>query len=139
MLETHCGTKHFYCKSFGTKHCGASVRCGVVVIEIDRFLYFFVSDEKKQPKYAFLPARISRSFIICSDVNRNTSEVLLEVYDRVNKSQRFLGLGIVGIDELLANPSQRQIIPLQNRPYEEEDITGTLTVEVSKRATRGVI
>lgn len=95
--------------------------------------------KKKQPKYAFLPARISRSFIICSDVNRNTSEVLLEVYDRVNKSQRFLGLGIVGIDELLANPSQRQIIPLQNRPYEEEDITGTLTVEVSKRATRGVI
>ncbi|XP_043785868.1 uncharacterized protein LOC122711309 isoform X3 [Apis laboriosa] len=63
------------------------------------------------------------------DVNRNTSEVLLEVYDRANKSQRFLGLGIVGIDELLANPSQRQIIPLQNRPYEEEDITGTLTVE----------
>ncbi|XP_026671753.1 uncharacterized protein LOC108627862 isoform X3 [Ceratina calcarata] len=63
------------------------------------------------------------------DVNRNTSEVLLEIYDRVNKSQRFLGLGIVGIDELLANPSQRQIIPLQNRPYEEEDITGTLTVE----------
>ncbi|OAD60732.1 C2 domain-containing protein 2 [Eufriesea mexicana] len=63
------------------------------------------------------------------DVNRNTSEVLIEVYDRVNKSQRFLGLGIVGIDELLANPSQRQIIPLQNRPYEEEDITGTLTVE----------
>ncbi|XP_076680126.1 uncharacterized protein LOC143375170 isoform X3 [Andrena cerasifolii] len=63
------------------------------------------------------------------DVNRNTSEVLLEVYDRVNKSQRFLGLGIVGVDELLANPSQRQIIPLQNRPYEEDNITGTLTVE----------
>lgn len=37
----------------------------------------------------------------------------------------------MGIDELLANPSQRQIISLQNRPYEEEDITGTLTVEVS--------
>lgn len=72
------------------------------------------------------------SLVILSDVNRNTSEVLIEVYDRVNKSQRFLGLGIVGIDELLANPSQRQIIPLQNRPYEEEDITGTLTVEVSK-------
>lgn len=70
--------------------------------------------------------------MIYSDVNRNTSEVLLEVYDRANKSQRFLGLGIVGIDELLANPSQRQIIPLQNRPYEEEDITGTLTVEVRK-------
>lgn len=74
---------------------------------------------------------IVRNNRFCSDVNRNTSEVLLEVYDRANKSQRFLGLGIVGIDELLANPSQRQIIPLQNRPYEEEDITGTLTVEVS--------
>ncbi|XP_043260559.1 uncharacterized protein LOC122402095 isoform X2 [Colletes gigas] len=63
------------------------------------------------------------------DVSRNTTEVLLEVYDRANKSQRFLGLGIVGVDELLANPSQRQIIPLQCRPYEEDDITGTLTVE----------
>lgn len=75
-------------------------------------------------------------FLMYSDVNRNTTEVLLEVYDRVNKSQRFLGLGIVGVDELLANPSQRQIIPLQNRPYEEEDITGTLTVEVSRKGTR---
>jgi len=54
----------------------------------------------------------------------------LEVFDNVNKSHRFLGLGIVGVEELLANPSQRQIIPLQARPYEEDDITGTLTVEV---------
>lgn len=56
--------------------------------------------------------------------------MLLEVFDHVNKGQRFLGLGIVGVEELLANPSQRQIIPLQARPYEEDDITGTLTVEV---------
>ncbi|XP_011869550.1 PREDICTED: uncharacterized protein LOC105562960 isoform X3 [Vollenhovia emeryi] len=63
------------------------------------------------------------------DISHNTTEVLLEVFDRVNKSQRFLGLGIVGVEELLANPSQRQIIPLQARPYEEDDITGTLTVE----------
>lgn len=54
----------------------------------------------------------------------------MEVFDHVNRSQRFLGLGIVGVEELLANPSQRQIIPLQARPYEEDDITGTLTVEV---------
>jgi len=53
------------------------------------------------------------------------------VFDNVNKSHRFLGLGIVGVEELLANPSQRQIIPLQARPYEEDDITGTLTVEVT--------
>ncbi|XP_029175085.1 uncharacterized protein LOC114943597 isoform X2 [Nylanderia fulva] len=63
------------------------------------------------------------------DISHNTTEVLLEVFDHVNRSQRFLGLGIVGVEELLANPSQRQIIPLQARPYEEEDITGTLTVE----------
>ncbi|XP_058796854.1 uncharacterized protein LOC131667450 isoform X2 [Phymastichus coffea] len=63
------------------------------------------------------------------DVSPSTTEVLLEVYDRVNKSERFLGLGIVGLEELLANPSQRQIIPLQARPYEEDEVTGTLTVE----------
>ncbi|XP_012061042.1 PREDICTED: uncharacterized protein LOC105624293 [Atta cephalotes] len=63
------------------------------------------------------------------DISHNTSEVLLEVFDHVNKSQRFLGLGIVGVEELVMNPSQRQIIPLQARPYEQDDITGTLTVE----------
>ncbi|XP_043280643.1 uncharacterized protein [Venturia canescens] len=63
------------------------------------------------------------------DISHNTSEVLLEIYDHVNKAQRFLGLGIVGVEELLANPSQRQIIPLQARPYEADEVTGTLTVE----------
>lgn len=56
------------------------------------------------------------------------------MYDRINKSDRFLGLGIVGVEELLANPSQRQIIPLQARPYEEDEVTGTLTVEVNYKA-----
>ncbi|XP_044017304.1 uncharacterized protein LOC122858454 isoform X4 [Aphidius gifuensis] len=63
------------------------------------------------------------------DVTHNTSEVLIEIYDNANKNQRFLGLGIVGVEELLANPSQRQIIPLQARPYEADEVTGTLTVE----------
>lgn len=55
----------------------------------------------------------------------------MEVYDHIDKtSQRFLGLGIVGVEELLINPSQRQIIPLQARPYEQDEVTGTLTVEV---------
>lgn len=70
-------------------------------------------------------------FIYFSDIGYTTNEVLLEVYDHVNRTQRFLGLGIVGVEELLANPSQRQIIPLQGRPYEEDEVTGTLTVEVS--------
>ncbi|CAB0036785.1 unnamed protein product [Trichogramma brassicae] len=63
------------------------------------------------------------------DVSPNTTEVLLEVYDRLDKGEKFLGLGIVGIEELLANPSQRQVIPLQARPYEEDEVSGKLTVE----------
>lgn len=30
----------------------------------------------------------------------------------------------------MATPSQRQIIPLQSRPYENDDVSGSLTVEV---------
>jgi len=61
-------------------------------------------------------------------VNSGTGEMLLEVHDRATK--RFLGLGIVGVEELLINPNQRQTISLQPRPYETEQVTGTLTVEV---------
>lgn len=73
---------------------------------------------------------MKNEIIFFSDVNRNTTEVLLELFDHVNKSNRFLGLGIVGVEELLVNPSQRQIIPLQGKPYDEDEITGTLVVEV---------
>lgn len=60
----------------------------------------------------------------------NTAELLFEIYDHSTKPQQFLGLGIVGVEELLINPSQRQIISLQSRPYESDPISGTLTVEV---------
>ncbi|XP_067003359.2 phospholipid transfer protein C2CD2L isoform X3 [Anabrus simplex] len=63
------------------------------------------------------------------DLSPNTAELLFEVYDRANKTNRFLGLGIVGVEELLINPSQRQIISLQSRPYQEDEVSGTLTVE----------
>nr|XP_029721264.1 uncharacterized protein LOC115253542 isoform X2 [Aedes albopictus] len=43
--------------------------------------------------------------------------------------QKFLGLGLVGIDELANGPASTQILELQPRPYETETITGTLTVE----------
>jgi hypothetical protein len=67
----------------------------------------------------------------CSDLSPNTAELLFEIYDRANKANRFLGLGIVGVEELLINPSQRQVISLQSRPYEADEVSGTLTVEVS--------
>ncbi|KAL0860111.1 hypothetical protein ABMA27_010419 [Loxostege sticticalis] len=71
------------------------------------------------------------------DLSPQTAELLFEVYDRTgppspgggSSQHRFLGLGLVGIDELLAAPSQRQQIALQTRPMEEHDVSGTLTVE----------
>lgn len=65
----------------------------------------------------------------CSDLSGGTLELLFELYDRSDGN--FLGLGIVGIEELVATPSQRQIIPLQSRPYENDNVSGSLTVEVS--------
>lgn len=73
---------------------------------------------------------IEKSFI-CSDLSPNTAELLFEIYDHSAKPHRFLGLGIVGVEELLINPSQRQIISLQSRPYESDPVSGTLTVEVN--------
>ncbi|XP_069363226.1 uncharacterized protein [Maniola hyperantus] len=71
------------------------------------------------------------------DLSPQTAELLFEVYDRTGPpspgntttQHRFLGLGLVGIDELLAAPSQRQQIGLQTRPMEEHDVSGSLTVE----------
>lgn len=61
---------------------------------------------------------------------QDSAELLFEIYDKDKPStENFLGLGIVGIDELIKNPSQRQIIPLQSRPLEEDDVTGSLTAE----------
>ncbi|KPJ17572.1 Calcium-independent protein kinase C [Papilio machaon] len=57
------------------------------------------------------------------DLSPQTAELLFEVYDRIGppspggatSQHRFLGLGLVGIDELLAAPSQRQQIALQSQ------------------------
>ncbi|XP_050736733.1 uncharacterized protein LOC127008574 isoform X1 [Eriocheir sinensis] len=61
------------------------------------------------------------------DLSGGTLELLFELYDKTNGN--FLGLGIVGIEELVATPSQRQIIPLLSRPYENDEVSGSLTVE----------
>ncbi|KFM78444.1 C2 domain-containing protein 2, partial [Stegodyphus mimosarum] len=59
-----------------------------------------------------------------------SAELLFEVYDKGKSSnENFLGLGIVSVEELIKNPSQRQIIPLQSRPMEKDDVTGSLTTE----------
>lgn len=62
-----------------------------------------------------------------------SSEILFEVYDRnpsgVDAPSRFLGLGLVGVDELSVGPSSSQILALQPRPYETDDVQGAITVE----------
>lgn len=61
-----------------------------------------------------------------------TAELLFEIYDHAATPHKFLGLGIVGVEELLISPSQRQVISLQSRPYESDPVSGSLTVEVNK-------
>lgn len=67
------------------------------------------------------------------DLSNHSTELLFEVYDSVAVAaggfQKFLGLGLVGIDELANGPASTQILELQPRPYETETITGTLMVE----------
>ncbi|XP_040170996.1 uncharacterized protein LOC120904760 isoform X1 [Anopheles arabiensis] len=65
------------------------------------------------------------------DLSNHSTELLFEVYDTVAVAggQKFLGLGLVGIDELASGPATTQILELQPRPYETETITGSLTVE----------
>lgn len=86
-------------------------------------------------KYKQRPNHCNELILFCSDLSPNTAELLFEIYDRANKANGFLGLGIVGVEELLINPSQRQVISLQSRPYEADEVSGTLTVEVSIQCT----
>lgn len=67
-----------------------------------------------------------------SEINPRTAELLFEIYSRSKSGtdDKFLGLGIVGMEELLISPAQRQTISLQSRPYQDDKISGTLTVEV---------
>lgn len=63
-------------------------------------------------------------------LDQNSAEVLFEIYDKSKpQGDNFLGLGIVSISELRRVPSQRQIITLQSRPLEYDNVSGSLTVE----------
>lgn len=73
--------------------------------------------------------------LFCSNVNLRTKEIMFEVYNKSqneNEKNKFLGLAIVSVQELLESASQRQVISLQSRPYQNDHVTGTLTLEVSR-------
>jgi len=72
--------------------------------------------------------------VILSTLNRMTEEILFEVYDcNPTGSNQFMGLAIVSVEELIVNPCQRQVLSLQTRPYQDDSVSGTLTLEVIKR------
>lgn len=68
-----------------------------------------------------------------SELSPHSAEILFEVYDRnptgIDAPAKFLGLGLVGIDELAVGPASSQILALQPRPYETDDVQGAITVE----------
>jgi len=66
------------------------------------------------------------------NLSQNSAEILFEVYECPMKPDgppKFMGLGLVGIDELSIGLASTQILALQPRPYETENITGSITVE----------
>jgi hypothetical protein len=66
------------------------------------------------------------------DLSPSSSEILFEVYDRPtnpNDFPKFLGLGLVGLDELAVGASSSQVIGLQPRPYETDPVSGAIQVE----------
>ncbi|XP_033641353.1 phospholipid transfer protein C2CD2L-like isoform X4 [Asterias rubens] len=64
------------------------------------------------------------------ELNNQSSELRFEVYDRDRMLRdEFLGEAVIFLDSLERNPSSRQIIPLQGRLSESDNIKGSLTVE----------
>ncbi|XP_049307001.1 uncharacterized protein LOC105228111 isoform X8 [Bactrocera dorsalis] len=66
------------------------------------------------------------------ELSPQSAEILFEVYDRPAngvETAKFLGLGLVGIDELAVGPASTQVLTLQPRPYETNPVSGTITVD----------
>ena len=64
-------------------------------------------------------------FFYFSEISQSSCEILFEVWDqgqKIGKSDAFMGLAIVSVSELLATASQRHVVPLQGRPYEEDKV-----------------
>ncbi|CAG2163702.1 unnamed protein product [Oppiella nova] len=55
------------------------------------------------------------------NLKEESTEILFELYDKTN--------GIVSVNELKLNPSQNQVLKLQPRPLEADQISGSLSVE----------
>ncbi|XP_070067990.1 uncharacterized protein [Drosophila takahashii] len=66
------------------------------------------------------------------ELSPQSAEILFEVYDHpviASDPPKFLGLGLVGIDELAVGPASTQLLQLQPRPYETQPVAGAITVD----------
>ncbi|XP_043947605.1 uncharacterized protein LOC108030165 isoform X16 [Drosophila biarmipes] len=66
------------------------------------------------------------------ELSPQSAEILFEVYDHpviASDPPKFLGLGLVGIDELAVGPASTQLLQLQPRPYETQPVSGSITVD----------
>ncbi|XP_020810042.1 uncharacterized protein LOC110185488 isoform X20 [Drosophila serrata] len=66
------------------------------------------------------------------ELSPQSAEILFEVYDHpviASDPPKFLGLGLVGIDELAVGPASTQLLQLQPRPYETQPVSGAITVD----------
>lgn len=73
---------------------------------------------------------------IFSDLSSGSDEILFEIYNPSfgggsNAENTFLGLAIVGINELVKTNNPTQYLKLQGRPYHNDNVNGTLMVEVN--------
>ncbi|CAG5059927.1 unnamed protein product [Parnassius apollo] len=129
----HLGDKRLLVKVVGAKDLGGKSGCVApyCVVEMDE------PPQKNQTAFKKDTTSPQWEEHFLFELSSQSAELLFEVYDRtvppspgsVTSSHRFLGLGLVGMDELTTAPSQRQHIALQPRPMEQHDVSGTLTVE----------
>ncbi len=99
---------------------------------------------KSRSKYESVLGRIIRivcyNYLSCnccffSDLTPASEEILFEVYEGMlsssqHEQHRFLGLAIVGFDEIRRSGEAIHSLTLQGRPYRNDTVSGTLTVQV---------
>lgn len=67
------------------------------------------------------------------DLTPASEEILFEIYEgdktTQDEEQRFLGLAIVGFEEIRRSGESIHCLTLQGRPYRNDNVSGTLTVQ----------
>jgi len=115
------GVKVVKASNLGSK--GSEKKC-YVVVELDE------PSQRCQTKSVAGPGSVytwEQNFSV--NLTKHSSEILFEIWEEFGNPEKFLGLGIVSISELMSTPSQRHVIPLQGRPYENDQVSGLLTIE----------